>query len=175
MKRSTNIAPVSLSSSYLTGSEFAERLLDEELIGVMYANAIHLADKEKIAADGFLKNARWVSHKKITAKNRIAMGKQIFRLQCASCHSIGGPMNDILPLTRKFSRFGMDAQLNGQGKLLDYMPPFMGTAQERDALARYIVQGLHAKKEKFPIHCFIIIQKLFGLISRFEPLVQLSL
>jgi hypothetical protein len=114
--------------------------------GVMYANAIKGADREKIDAEGFLPHARWVSVKKITDANRLTAGKEIFHLQCAACHSIGGPMNDILPLTQKFSLFGMEAQLTGQGKLLNYMPPFMGTAQERQALAVYIAQGLHGKE-----------------------------
>ncbi len=114
--------------------------------GVMYANAIEVAQREHIQADGFLKTARWVSHTEITDENKINAGKEIFRLQCTSCHSIGGPMNDILPLTQKFSLFGMQAQLNGQGKLLDYMPPFMGSVQEREALAHYIVEGLHGRK-----------------------------
>ena len=113
--------------------------------GVMFANAIELAQRERIDAQGFLETARWVSHKEITEDNKTEAGKEIFRLQCASCHSIGGPMNDILPLTEKFTRFGMAAQLNGQGKLLDYMPPFMGNVQERQALAHYIVQRLHGK------------------------------
>ncbi|MEJ2155797.1 MAG: cytochrome ubiquinol oxidase subunit I [Desulfobacteraceae bacterium] len=114
--------------------------------GVMYASAIKVADREKIDADGFLAHARWVSEKEVTDANRLKMGKEIFRVQCAACHSVGGPMNDILPLTAKFSHFGMDAQLNGQGKLLNYMPPFMGTRQERQALAAYIVQGFHGKE-----------------------------
>jgi mono/diheme cytochrome c family protein len=118
------------------------------IYGVMYANAIHVSDRDKIDAEGFLTHARWVSAKKITETNRLSVGKEIFRLQCAGCHSIGGPMNDILPLTAKFSLFGMDAQLDGQGKLLNYMPPFMGTAQERRALAAYVVRGLHGKEER---------------------------
>jgi len=115
--------------------------------GVMYANAIYAKDRGKIQTEGFLKHARWVSAREITETNRLALGKEIFRMQCAACHSIGGPMNDILPRTRKFSVFGMAAQLDGQGKLLDYMPPFMGNAREREALARYIVQDLHGREE----------------------------
>ncbi len=115
--------------------------------GVMYANAINVADREKIDAEGFLAHARWVSVKEITEENRLKAGREIFRIQCAGCHSIGGPMNDILPLTAKFTWFGMDAQLTGQGKLLNYMPPFMGSRPERGALAAYIVQGLHGKTE----------------------------
>ncbi len=118
------------------------------IYGQMYANAIGVSEREKINREGFLTHARWVSRKTVDARNPSAMGREIFRLQCSACHSVGGIMNDLLPLTRKFSLFGMDAQLSGQGKLLNYMPPFMGTVQERQALARYIAEDLHPKSEK---------------------------
>ena len=115
------------------------------IYGQMYANAIKVSDREKIDKDGFLSHARWVSTKKIDPDKPSLAGREIFRLQCTACHSVGGVMNDILARTRKFPLFGMDAQLTGQGKLLDYMPPFMGTRNERGVLARYIVEGLNHK------------------------------
>jgi Cytochrome bd terminal oxidase subunit I len=113
--------------------------------GQIYANAISVSQKDAIDREGILTHARWVSRKAVDTGDPAATGHEIFRLQCLACHSVGGAMNDILPRTRKFSLFGMDAQLNGQGKLLDYMPPFMGTVPERESLARYIVQGLHRR------------------------------
>ena len=92
-----------------------------------------------------------MQHKEINDENLLEAGREIFRIECISCHSVGGPLNDILPLTWKFSTFGMDAQLNGQGKINDYMPRFMGTRRERMALSRYIVEELHAKKEELPV------------------------
>ncbi len=75
----------------------------------------------------------------------LAAGEEIFRIECSACHSVGGVMNDILPLTAHLPLLGMDCQLAGQGKVVEYMPPFMGTADERMAVARYIVEGLHGK------------------------------
>jgi hypothetical protein len=115
------------------------------IYGWMYANAVPVAAREKLDREGFLPHARWVSGKTVDADHPLAAGHEIFRLQCTACHSVGGILNDILTRTQKFSRFGMDAQLNGQGKLLNYMPPFFGTVPERRALADYIVQGLHHK------------------------------
>ncbi len=117
------------------------------IYGQIYANSIAVADKDKLNRQGFLKHARWVSGKKITEENGLTAGREIFRSQCSSCHSVGGPMNDILPLTRKFGLMGMESQLNGQGKLLSYMPPFMGTPNERRALAGYIVQTRQGRTE----------------------------
>jgi hypothetical protein len=112
-----------------------------------YANSILKSDKAKINKLGFLKSARWVQNREITPLTKFAAGKEIFKLQCSSCHSVGGPMNNILKRTEKFSIFGMDSMLNGLGKINDYMPPFMGTLQERNALATYIVTGLQNKKD----------------------------
>ena len=113
--------------------------------GYMYSNSIKVADEAKINEQGVLTIAKWVKHKEINDDNALEAGKEIFKLQCIACHSVGGPLNDILPVTEKFTVFGMDSQLDGQGKINDYMPKFMGTRSERLALARYIVEGLHDK------------------------------
>jgi len=113
----------------------------------MYSNSIKIEDEAKINKLGLLSTAKWVTHKEINDDNIIEAGREIFKLQCICCHSVGGPLNDILPVTKKFTVFGMDSQINGQGKINDYMPRFMGTRSERMALSRYIVEKLHSKTE----------------------------
>jgi mono/diheme cytochrome c family protein len=119
--------------------------------GHMYSNSILLDEVDAIKAQGFLKSAKWTEHKEITPENALAAGEEIFRLQCSSCHSRGGYLNDIMPLTAHFPLLGMESQLDGQGKLVEYMPPFLGTDPERHALARYITEGLHGKVEQVPL------------------------
>ena len=110
--------------------------------GHMYSNQIYLKDVEKVETEGFLASAKWVTAEEVTDANLITAGKDIFKFQCGACHSIGGALNNIQPLTARFdSVFGMDAMLNGLGKLNTYMPPFLGTRAERWALANYIVNG----------------------------------
>jgi len=113
----------------------------------MYSNSIKIEDEAKINKQGLLSTAKWVKHKEINDDNILEAGREIFNLQCIACHSVSGPLNDILPVTKKFTVFGMDSQLNGQGKINDYMPRFMGTRLERLALSRYIVERLHTKTE----------------------------
>jgi len=113
------------------------------LYGHTYSNQMHPADLAAIDEQGWLKMAKWVENREITDENILAAGRELFYGQCFACHSIGGLSNDIVPLTAKFSVDGLTAQLTGQGRLLDYMPPFAGTADERRALATYIVQTLH--------------------------------
>ncbi len=116
------------------------------IYGHTYSNAIRKADYGTVNTNGLLKTAKWVKHKTLSKDNEPAAGKEIFKLQCLACHSVNGPMNDILPLTRKYTGFGMDAFLSGLGKSNSYMPPFAGTPDERQALARYIVEELNHHK-----------------------------
>lgn len=112
----------------------------------MYSNSIHTADVPELGENGFLSKAKWVRHKEITDENRLEVGEDIFRIQCANCHSIGGPMLNIIPRTAKYTQFGMEAQLRGQGLRSPYMPPFVGNADERAALAAYVVEGLNGNQ-----------------------------
>ncbi len=60
-------------------------------------------------------------------------------------------MHNIRPLIKKYdSMFGMDAKLNGLGKLNTYMPEFMGTCRERLALAAYLVQEINGINTAIP-------------------------
>jgi len=111
----------------------------------MYSNAVTADQAARLEGKSFLQAARWVRHREVTDENALAAGEELFRLQCSACHSIGGPLNDILPLTAHFPLAGMEAQLSGQGKVIPYMPPFFGNADERHALARFVTEGLHGK------------------------------
>ncbi len=118
------------------------------IYGHMFSNSALVEDQKAILKTGVLKSARWAKIKDITPSNQIKAGQEIFRLLCMSCHSIGGPMNDIRALTRKYPHLGIKAMLVGLGKINDYMPPFLGNTPERDALAAYLAQRLHRKKER---------------------------
>lgn len=110
--------------------------------GVLWSNGISPSDAPRINREGFLRTSRWTSVKALTADNTLQAGRDIWQLQCSVCHGVGAPMLDILPRTAGKSVDGMDAFLTGQGKLRTYMPPFLGTPQERRALATYIVEAL---------------------------------
>ncbi|GBC59771.1 cytochrome c [Desulfonema ishimotonii] len=118
--------------------------------GHTWSNSVNAADLNAIRQAGVLKSARWAKYREITPENRMSAGHELFKFLCSSCHSVGGPMNDILPLTDKYTVFGMEAMLDGMGKINTYMPPFMGTTQERDTLAAYIAEALHHRKETPP-------------------------
>ena len=116
----------------------------------MYSTSIKKADMPQIQKTGLLASARWVKNRKITPENRMAAGQELFTLLCLPCHSAGGPLNDILPLARRFSPAGMRSFLATMGTANPYMPPFAGTKEEQAVLADYLttrlVQGIADSK-----------------------------
>ena len=113
--------------------------------GYLYANAASAQAADEIRKTGVLAAARWSKYQEITPENRMEAGRDLFKFLCSACHSVGGPMHDIRPLSEKFSLYGMTAMLNGMGRVSTYMPPFLGNTAERDALAAYIVTGLNGR------------------------------
>ena len=108
------------------------------LFGYMYSNSILKSDVDKINSEGVLKLAKWSAVKEVTADNRLEAGREVFNLECMACHTIGGLQNDIVPKIEQLGYQGLVAQLSGQGKVLGYMPPFLGTSEEKTALASYL-------------------------------------
>ncbi|MBU1545865.1 MAG: cytochrome ubiquinol oxidase subunit I, partial [Proteobacteria bacterium] len=118
------------------------------LYGHIYANSILVKDLDAVQAKGILASAKWTD-KEITAENRLLVGRQLFNIMCSPCHSVGGPMRDIKKMSAKYeSVYAMEAEISGQGRLIRCMPPFVGNTQERHALASYIIEGLHGRKEQ---------------------------
>jgi cytochrome bd-type quinol oxidase subunit 1 len=62
----------------------------------MYGNSLYKTpmngdrgfNLEQINQNGVLKTAKWVQHREITEPSQIAAGKEIFRMQCQSCHTV---------------------------------------------------------------------------------------
>lgn len=115
----------------------------------MYSNQVYAADVPAIQEAGFLPSAKWVKHKEVTADNLMEVGEELFRFQCSACHSVGGYLNDIKPQVARYDNiFGMDRKLSGLGTVNPYMPPFMGTEAERQALATYLVKHFNGVDEQ---------------------------
>ncbi|MBI5522526.1 MAG: cytochrome ubiquinol oxidase subunit I [Desulfarculus sp.] len=118
------------------------------IAGHMYSNSLTPAQMERTQREGLLKLAKWSKIKEVSEDNRQAAGRELYNLLCSPCHSLGGPMNNLLARTAKYGLVGLDSQLDGMGKLLGYMPPFAGNLEERRALAAFIALGLHGKTAK---------------------------
>ena len=134
---------------------------------VMYSNAVTAAEAGGLKGRSFLATARWAEHDVVTDGNLLDAGREIFRLQCAACHSIRGPLNDIVPLSAPFTEVGLAAQFVGQGRVTPYMPPFFGNAAERGALAAYLSRTVHGRAPDVPTPA--VAQDLEVEIPAFDP------
>ncbi|MBU0483021.1 MAG: cytochrome ubiquinol oxidase subunit I [Proteobacteria bacterium] len=115
------------------------------IYGHTYSNNVSPLKVEQIRETGILSSAKWVKNKVITDENRLEAGRELFNLTCLPCHSVGGPINDIVPLTAMFKERALEFKIKRLDKS-PYMPPFAGTEQEGKALAAYIFQELQGNK-----------------------------
>ena len=143
---------VAIGLGWMGGFEYLREIARKPFViyDHMYSTSIPVTEADRIAEEGFLAHARWVEHHEVTAENRLEAGRELFRHQCLICHTVGG-YNDILPRTEVYDEFGLTAKLTGMGRINTYMPPFLGTAEERGALAAYIVQELQGKSSGKPV------------------------
>jgi len=114
----------------------------------LYSHSVFKKDLPRVARTGILPNARWAWHKTIATGNRLAAGRELFYLACASCHSIGGPTRDIVTLTKGYNSVeALAARIGGLDRLNSAMPPFPGSAAEQTALASYIFEVLQQRND----------------------------
>ncbi len=110
--------------------------------GYMYTNGILISQIPQVKDKGILKSARWSQSKEVTQENRLLAGKEVFKLVCLECHTLGGPKNNILHRLRDIRPQGFQIILSEMGKKRSYMPPFLGTKQEAEALAHFLFHEL---------------------------------
>jgi mono/diheme cytochrome c family protein len=113
---------------------YANSILKEALPG---DGGLHVATLNQ---QGVLATAKWAFNKEITAENKINAGKDMFRLQCQSCHTVNGYRGLQGLLTAKgWSEQGIFTMIGRLEKMVNAtMPPFVGTDAERTCLAAYL-------------------------------------
>jgi len=136
---------IGIGLAWIGGFEYMREIARKPWIiyNHMYSNSILREDMKRLNGEGTLQNAKWSLIRTVGSHNRIQTGKELFKVQCMICHTVNGLYNDIVKHTEGLTTLGMTAQLRGQGKIRSYMPPFAGKESEREALAEYIVSGLH--------------------------------
>jgi mono/diheme cytochrome c family protein len=119
----------------------------------MFSNGVRVDQIAILREEGFLSTARWAAA--AATEPGVVTGRQIFRAQCASCHTLGGylAITDYLPEDPDMI-YSVVYTLYDQGEAftglapgepvdkaaLDYpfMPPFVGTEEEMEALVEYL-------------------------------------
>lgn len=113
------------------------------IYGYMYSNGIYAGQQKD--PRGIMATAQWSLYGSVDkAPSQIAAGEDMFRLQCAACHTVTG-YNGVKPLVKGWTADFAANQIERLDMLKGYMPPFMGNPAERDALAAYLV-SLNAKE-----------------------------
>ena len=114
----------------------------------LYANSLYSAkfpgnggfSVDEISASGVLSSAKWITHRELTPDDQIAVGSEIFRVECQSCHTIDA-YRGVKPylVMRQWDQEKIQAMLSGIEQMHNgVMPPFAGTDAERGALAAYL-------------------------------------
>lgn len=116
--------------------------------GYMYSTGIRIEQVAQAKAEGATQVSGWlwmlaasengVLDFTTPLADNLSYGSFLFAQQCSTCHGLGGPRIDILPRVRRLTAAGLEAQLQGQGKRLDHMPPFAGNLADRKALTAYL-------------------------------------
>lgn len=108
------------------------------LHGIMYSNGIAVQDAEKLNTEGVLTYAKWIRPDTTQWSPRIAKGEAIYRAECLRCHEIDG-YNAMRPLVKDWNRPLVMSALDHLDKLKPFMPPFIGTTDEKNALTDYLM------------------------------------
>jgi mono/diheme cytochrome c family protein len=110
----------------------------------MYSNALRPSDYPLYAEDGLLAHAVYSPVREATDANRLAAGREMFRLTCTRCHTTHG-VNGVV------AKFGamygwqdwepetVRAYLGSMHNARPFMPRVPGTPEEHAALAAYLV------------------------------------
>ncbi|MDR3641107.1 MAG: cytochrome ubiquinol oxidase subunit I [Humidesulfovibrio sp.] len=117
------------------------------IYGHTYSNGMHVGTEEATSAKGYLATAKWARIREVTAENKLQAGAELYQHECASCHSIGGPMNNIKPWAASLTERGMTSLLGAISKVNPAMPPFVGNQAEKEALAGYLSEVLGGRKD----------------------------
>lgn len=113
--------------------------------GVMYSNGILRSQVETLNREGFLPSARWARIREFHDESLLEIGQDLYKHQCYACHTIGGFNNDIIGRTATMTYPALLKYLETLHDRRYFMPPLVGSTDERRALASYIYAGLQGK------------------------------
>lgn len=119
----------------------------------MYANGLLKQDYPLYKRDGILPYSSFTSTPKVTERNKLEAGENVFKIACTRCHTTQG-INSIITnfetmygADKPFDAEAMKAYVEGMHNVKTYMPPFPGNEVELDALIAYIIDlRKHPKK-----------------------------
>ncbi len=113
----------------------------------MFCNGVAPAQLQELQQQGFLSGARWSQGHPI-ATNPSEAGRDLFKFQCYSCHTLDGFNNDLRQRTRSLDQTALAGYIGSLHQVRYFMPPFAGNEAERQVLAAFLTDGLYPSVEK---------------------------
>jgi mono/diheme cytochrome c family protein len=104
----------------------------------MYSNTLRVKDLATLSTEGLLANARWEAPTEEEKREPAKLGRRVFRVQCMSCHTVNG-FNGMRFAVKGWDRDFLDHQVQYLNELKGFMPPFIGTDEERAGLVEYLL------------------------------------
>ncbi|GAF04424.1 c-type cytochrome [Saccharicrinis fermentans] len=110
----------------------------------MYANGLLKQDYPLYKRDGILPHSSFVSTPKVTERNKLEAGQNVFLIACTRCHTTHGVNSIVYNFENMYgsdkplNTAAMKAYIEGMHNVKTYMPPFPGNEAELDALVAYI-------------------------------------
>ncbi|MCS6774921.1 MAG: cytochrome ubiquinol oxidase subunit I [Chloroherpetonaceae bacterium] len=124
-----------------SSTEYARETIRKPYVigGYMYSNGVRRSEVEKFNTQGYLTASLW----KPATDDAVASGHAMFRGQCMSCHTVSGyrSMKRLLQGRDEKAIASMLEMLHRptpDSMYVKYMPPLVGTREEREALAKFL-------------------------------------
>jgi len=107
--------------------------------GHVWSNGLRPARVERYTREGVMASVPYAIPPGRTweGTDPVERGAWVFDAQCRRCHTVDG-MNGIEPLVRGWKRELIDVATARLDELKPFMPPFVGTAEERQSLVAYL-------------------------------------
>ncbi|MBI2001165.1 MAG: cytochrome ubiquinol oxidase subunit I [candidate division NC10 bacterium] len=107
------------------------------IYGYMWSNSIRVADEWTLQESGLLPRAKWAAVSDASVGSQLRAGEEVFRVACQSCHTVHG-YNGIRVMVKGWPRALIRYSLDHLDELKGFMPPFIGSNAEREALTDWL-------------------------------------
>ncbi len=109
--------------------------------GYLWSNGIadRPAEVARLRTEGILASAPWIAPpERMAGADLRTRGGWVFQAQCSQCHTIDG-VNGVRPLVHRWPPELIRMGLDHLDRLKGFMPPFVGTEAEKQALTDWLV------------------------------------
>jgi mono/diheme cytochrome c family protein len=126
-----------LGLGLMTSGEWAREAIRKPFViyDYMYSNGVIVDEVEALREEGIAARSVWVDGDET---DPVVLGEQVFRAACQNCHARSG-YNGLADRVAHWD----EAFISGMSQRTEYMrrlmPPWVGTVEEADALAAYLV------------------------------------